>query len=250
MKGRLLTTAAVVIVATQVHAATVNWATWNYPQTPGLANGVATGSTSDTSLIYVGNVFFGSQSVGFTWTPGTSFSGGTVSDSPTNNTEVALIGGPGTSTSAILFSQPVINPVLAIADLGQLPTVDSSGITASFVFSTDQFSIEAGGPNDGNGGSSIFLCAGDFGVCGNDGSGVVQFFGTYISLSWTNPTFDNYSLFTVGTEGLENIGGVPEPSTWVMFWLGFGVLGFAATRKHSKQFKLVKLNLMGSLRAT
>lgn len=203
-------------------AATVNWATWNYPQTTGLTTGSATGATSDVGVTYSGDVSQSAQVPGFVWLPTSTFSGGTVGDAPTNNTEVTLTGGSGTATSSITFSHAVKDPVLAIASLGQ------GGIVAQFDFTTGEtFSIEAGGPSANFGGSTITLCSPN--VCGAEGSGVLQFFGNYSSISWTNPVFENYYLVTVGDEGLAS--GVPESSTWAMMLLGFAGLGYAGYRK-------------------
>jgi hypothetical protein len=204
----------------------VNWALWNYPQTTGLTGGAATGSTSDVGVTYSGNVNASTQIGGFVWLPTSTFSGGTVADAPTNNTEITLTGGAGTATNTIAFSQAVTDPVLAIASLGQ------GGINAQFDFlGSPSFAIEAGGPSANFGGSSIVMCGSN--VCGQEGSGVIQFFGTFSSISWTNPVFEDYYLITVGDEGLASVvtgATVPESSTWAMALIGFAGLGFTGWR--------------------
>jgi len=219
---------AVLGLATPSKAATVNWATWNYPQTTGLTTGSATGSTSDVGVTYSGNVSQAAQVPGFFWLPTGTFSGGTVSNSPPSPyTEITLTGGAGTGTNTITFSQAVTDPVLAIASLG------NGGLTAQFDFTHGEtFAIEAGGPSSNFGGSSITMCG--VNVCGAEGSGVIQFSGTYTSLSWTNPVFENYYLITVGDEGRAVTSAVPEPSTWAMMLLGFVGLGFMAYRRKAK----------------
>lgn len=213
-------------ISPPVQAATVNWATWNYPQTTGLTAGSATGATTDVNVTYSGDVAYSSQIGGFVWLPTTTFSGGTVSDAPTNNTEVTLTGGTGTGTSSITFSHAVKDPVLAIASLGQ------GGIVAQFDFSSGEtFAIEAGGPSANFGGSSIYLCGSN--VCGQEGSGILQFFGSYTSISWTNPVYENYYLVTVGDQGLAS--SIPEFSTWAMMVLGFAELGFAGYHSARKK---------------
>jgi len=206
-------------------AAVTNWTTWTYPQTTGTTTGSATGSTSDVGVTYSGDVSQSAQVGGFFWLPTSTFQGGTVTDAPTNNTEVTLTGGPNTGTNTITFSKPVVNPVLAIASLGQ------GGITAQFDFAAGEtFAIEAGGPSFNFGGSTITVCGAN--ICGTEGSGVVQFTGTYTSLSWTNPVFEDYYLITVGDQGLAS--SVPEPSTWALMLLGFAGLGFAGYRTAQK----------------
>jgi hypothetical protein len=209
-------------ISPHAQAATVNWATWSFPQTTGLTTGLATGATSDVGVTYSGDVAYSTQIPGFYWLYTSTFSGGTVGDAPTNNTEVTLTGGPGTATTTITFSHKVHDPVLAIASLG------NGGVTAQFDFAgSETFAIEAGGPSYNFGGTSIYLCGGD--VCGAEGSGVIQFLGNYNSISWTNPVYENYYLVTVGDEGLAT--GIPETSTWAMMLLGFAGLGFAGYRQ-------------------
>ena len=219
-------------ISQQAQAATVNWATWSYPQTTGLTTGAASGSTSDVNVTYSGNVQFSTQVGGFVWLPTTTFQGGTVADAPTNNTEVTLTGGPGTGTSSITFSQAVTDPVLAIASLG------SPGVMAAFDFNltgSQSLAIEAGGPSSNFGGSTIVLCtAGSNNICGDEGSGVVQFFGTFTTLSWANPLYEDYYLLTVGDEGLAPVGTTPLPAALPLFASGLGALGLFGWRRKRK----------------
>ena len=43
---------------------------------------------------------------------------------------------------------------------------------------------------------------------GVEGNGLIHFPGTYSSISWTNPVFEDYYAFTVGA-----LEGVPEDDT-------------------------------------
>ena len=106
--------------------------------------------------------------------------------------------------------------MLAIVSLGQ------PAITASFNFTANEpFVLLGGGPSSTWGGQALTR-VGDI-VYGAEGNGLVQFMGTFSSLTWTNPVYENYYAVTVGS--------VPEPSTWAMMMLGFAGLGFAGYRK-------------------
>jgi hypothetical protein len=54
----------------------------------------------------------------------------------------------------------------------------------------------------------------------------VEFFGTFSSISWTNPGYENWYGFTVGE-------AVPEPLTLSLF--GAGLAGVFAMRRRKKK---------------
>jgi PEP-CTERM motif len=234
------------------HAATVNWVTWNSPETVGEAPGPcgeplwcsgvppvgeATGKSSDVTVTYSGEVDSTSPTYALnTFTPTSAFEGGTVSDAPTNNTFVLLSGGPKTVVNTIYFSAPVHDPVLAIAQLGQFDgrNLASGGgrITQQFDFIGDpSFAIEADGDNLLGNAGPLTKVGED--VVAEGGEGVIQFFGDYSSISWEVPVFKFYTFITVGDEGLakDSTASVPEPSTWTMLLLGFAGLGFVGYRQ-------------------
>ena len=214
--------AALIAIPTIASGSTVDWATWSNVN-PGATAGSATGTTLDTTFTYTGEL---QQFVpGYpSYSPTATFSGGTVGDPPPPGI-IKIFGGGGTlaTTDTIQFATSVTNPVLAIWSLGQ------GGLSASFNFtSSEPFTIESGGPSAEYGGSTITLGLGNS-VLGSEGNGTIQFNGTFNSISWTNPTYENWYGFTVGT-----VAPVPEPSTWAMLLLGFAGLGYMAYRRNTK----------------
>jgi hypothetical protein len=210
--------AALIAVPTIASASTVNWATWSNVVT-GATAGSATGTTADTTFTYTGELenFFANYP---SYTPASTFSGGTVGNPPPQSNGIIQLFGETRATDTITFLTPVTNPVFAIWSLGQ------GGINASFNFN-QPFAIQSGGPSAEYGGSTITSLGNN--VFGSEGNGTIQFIGTFNSISWTNPTFENWYGFTVGT-----VAPVPEPSTWAMLLLGFTGLGYMAYRRNTK----------------
>ncbi len=119
-----------------------------------------------------------------------------------------------------MFSSTVVDPIFAIWSLGQ------AGGPASFDFSSKSgqpFNLLGGGPNAEFGGST--LTSNGSVVNGVEGNGLVQFIGSYDSISFTTPNFEFYYAFTVGYDAtLTPTPAVPEPATLSLFGLGLAVL--------------------------
>jgi PEP-CTERM motif len=167
------------------------------------------------------------------WAPNTSFTGGTVTTSPSTVRDAIFLNGNFTGTNTITFASPLVNPVLAIWSLGQ------PGLEASFIFNATP-TFEAGGPNSQFGGLPITVSGNT--VSGREGNGVVQFAGTLSSISWTN-TFENFYGFTIGVNGPSGptpgpspepspgTTPIPEPGTIALFGIGLAGLGLTGRRR-------------------
>jgi hypothetical protein len=70
-------------------------------------------------------------------------------------------------------------------------------------------------------------------VHGTEGNGLVEFTGSFDSITFTTPNFENFYAFTVGYDATLTGGGgtpaVPEPATLSLF--GFGVAALPLLRR-------------------
>lgn len=190
------------------------WTDWTAAElgTAGSAVGMLDGVQVDYSgqVIASGTAINGTSTI---WAPDSSFIGGTSTTSPSTVGDSIGLNGGVTGVARLTFASPIENPLIAIWSLGQ------PGLAASFAFDATP-TFQAGGPNANFGGSAITV-AGNV-VSGNEGNGVVQFTGTFTSISWTN-TFESYYAFTVGTAGPAS--SVPEPGTLALIGVGLAAFG-------------------------
>ena len=207
----IATVGALALISAQALAAPVNWTNWT-SNTAGTIGGV--------NVTYSGELS-GLSGVNFpSWTPVATWQDGSIINNapPASGRMVQLVGSIGSlvQINTITFSTPVSNPVFAIWSLGQI------NIPARFDFINATPTFVAGGASAEFAGVPITVFGNS--VLGSEGNGSVVFNGTFSSLSWTNPLFENYYGFTVGINAGTSV--IPVPAAAWLF--GSGLLAMVA----------------------
>jgi hypothetical protein len=218
MRRHLIRVAVLVTLSVPFgRAATVAWTDWTSATAgaSGSGSGTLNVSGETVNVSYSGEIFFAQTSGAGTnyWNPNTAYLSSAVENAPPDSDIIALIG-PST-LNTISFSVPVADPVLAILSLGR------PSIGTDYVFDAP-FTIVSNGP--GFWGNGPLTNIGGNTLRGNEGHGVIQFSGTFSSISWSVPLAENWHGFQVGVVGLDDgpNGEIPEPGT-----IGLALAGLA-----------------------
>lgn len=210
-------------------AAPISWTDWTSADGTS-ATGTLNVDGTAVSVDYSGLLAFSQLGTGTNyWTEGTPapYTGNTVVDNaPTASEMLALNYG---ATNTITFSEKLINPLMAIVSMGQPNYMVSYDFDAPFTV----LSVGEGYWNVLTGQPSLYtLSAGDV-LNGYELHGVIQFNGTFSSISWTNSPNEYWHGFTFGVATETVNAPVPEPSTILL--LGGGLLGLGWYGRKRKQ---------------
>ncbi len=222
----------------------VNWtgAPGSYPNTMNTPAGVRTYATLATGTLfdpvsnenitvtYTGEVFNESQfnnpgGIDMFNYPGT-YLGSTVTTLPPRGNFITLSGYSGL-TNTLTFSAPVTNLLMAVASLG------SDGLSSTYNFDRTATVVSSGPGQFGNGPLSMSTATTLF---GEEGNGMVQFTGTFTTLSWTVPSPELYSIFNIGITDSAP-AAVPEPgqvAASLLLLAGIGGYVWMKRRKTAK----------------
>lgn len=215
--------------AQPVSAVEIKWTDWE-TATTGQVTGTAVSLGETISIAYTGTYFFAQTGTGTDYfNPSLPYTDNPVVDNrPPAAEMVALIGGETALAHTVTFSEPVIDPVMAIVSLGQPAS------TITYNFGDETFDILSSGTGFWGGAEpdSLFQITPSI-LTGTEGHGAIQFSGIYNQITWTIPTAENWHGFTFGFELLESqVPPVPVPSA--VWLLGSGMLGLIGVARSKR----------------
>lgn len=203
-----------------VSADVVTWADWTASSGPGV--GIVNGNIGAMTVQYSGEIDFTQINNSGTdyWrdntsTPFPAYVSGPVSNVPAT-VDLIAIRGLGQVINTVTFGAPVTNPYMAIVSLGQ------TGIGTTYFFDAPFNVISVGQGYWGNG--SLTNLGGPNGLNGEtlqglEGHGIIQFIGTFSSISWASTSGEHWNGFTFGV--------TPTPGAAALIGLG----GLATLRR-------------------
>ncbi len=144
------------------------------------------------------------------WTPASTYESAQVENAPPSSDLIQLSGGDD-DTYTVTLSEPIVDPIMAIVSLG------AGGAPTTYNFDSP-FTIVSQGTDPWGGSDTALVQLPDNILQGSEGSGVIQFIGTYSTFSWTVPTPESWHGFTFGilTSAALYDGGGPDGSSIII----------------------------------
>ncbi|HSI59951.1 MAG TPA: hypothetical protein VLA16_20505 [Ideonella sp.] len=189
--ARTLLALAVASTAALAHAGETAWIDWT-TQTGSTVTGTLTLPSGIVKVKFSGpSLYFSLTAPGSSdyWVSGTPDAYAATGE-PTGSDALAFVGGTGTQLYKVSFSKPVTNPVMAVMSLGR------AGLPARYVFTQKPTLLSSG--VGFYGGCTTCLKVSKKTLTGSEGHGVVQFTGSFSSISWQQPDHEYWHALTLG----------------------------------------------------
>lgn len=225
--GRAIALFAIGFLSTSVsQAESVIWTDWTSgtPGDTGSATGTLNIDGTPVTVSYSGEIAFIQTDGGRNyWNPSTPYISATVPNAPSDSDIIAL---SKATSKTITFSEPIMNPLFAVVSL--------NGNGYQFDHDFEILSYGYGYWGDGTltkatPGSGIFQLNGT-----GEPHGVIEFQGTFSSITWTSLTEEYWNGFTIGVRGLAP-AAVPEPSSAMLLGTGLVALVGGCTWRRKKR---------------
>jgi hypothetical protein len=221
--SRSLALAAVASASLPSIAATVDWTNWTSAGTQTVAGSAVDGG-STVGVTFSGDYAFAqinNTGVDY-WLPAVPYISSAVSNAPASPDIVGL---SAAGTFTITFSQPVVNPLIAL--------VSWNGANVTFGGGADQqaYDIQYLSSGCGYWGCGSFGSPTSTSFTGNgELHGVIELQGTYSSITFSDSVAEYWHGLTVGFESIAS-APVPEPGNLALMLAGLGTLGIALRRR-------------------
>jgi hypothetical protein len=219
MKKRVVLFSILFAFTFHLHA---DWIDWTDVSNGSLTDGSSTIDVSMSGMprsLFDGDYYYNNPSTGYTSETGT-YAGLEPND---------LIRVSSAGVITINFSQEVVNPYMALVSVGQ----PNYAVTYNF---EDPFNVVSSGPNVWWGVDGVYSVNGTQ-FSGSEFNGVLQFTGTFSSISFEIANPENWHGFNFGVvsdgDTDDDVTTVPEPST--MLLLTIGIVGFGINKKIFKR---------------
>ena len=225
MKHLLIPVAASALLAGSASAATLVWADWTAADSSS-----ASGTLGSGTVAFSGALSPAAQVAGGTnfWAVNSGIYTPTGAENPPPDSDIIrLTGGAGTGTQTLTFSQAVVNPLMAIMSLGR------PGFDVSYDFDQPFDIVNQGVGHFGGSATALSELPGDV-LNGREGHGLIQFQGTFTSLSWTIPTGEFWHGFQIAYDADDQMAPIPLPGSFGLVLAGLGGLGLLARRRRAR----------------
>lgn len=219
MKKMLFST-ALTLLAGSASASSLVWTDWTVADAT-----TASGTLGTGEVRFTGNIAPAAQVSGGTnyWAINSGIYTPTgAENAPPDADIIRLTGGGSTATQTLFFSQAIVNPLMAILSLGQ------GAVAVDYDFDQPFDIINQGSGAFGGSATALSKQPGDV-LRGFEGHGLIQFQGTFTSISWTIPNGEFWHGFQVGYEVDDQPPAIPLPATGWLLVAGLG--GMALTRR-------------------